>query len=77
MGCVYCLISSLPSSATVTVTVLDVNDHTPQFSQDSYLLTLSEATLRNTRFTLIEVTDLDTGENSRLTFTADNHMSVT
>ena len=53
------------------MTVADVNDHTPQFSQDDYLLSISEATLRNTRFPILEVTDLDSGDNSRLTFTAD------
>ena len=53
------------------MTVSDVNDHTPQFSSDLYPLNISEATLRNTRFSLLEVTDLDSGENSRLTFSAD------
>ena len=59
------------SSATITVTVADVNDHTPQFSQSDYMLSISEATLRNTRFPILEVSDLDSEENGRLTFTAD------
>lgn len=53
------------------MTVLDVNDHAPQFSSDIYNLNVTEATLKNTRFTVLEVTDQDSGENSRLSFTAD------
>lgn len=64
-------INQRSSSATITVTVVDVNDHTPQFSSDVYYLNVTEATLRNTRFSVLEVTDQDSGENSRLSFTAD------
>ena len=53
------------------MTVVDVNDHAPQFSSDIYYLNVTEATLKNTRFTVLEVTDQDSGENSRLSFTAD------
>ena len=53
------------------MTVTDENDHTPQFSQGSYTFTIPESTLRNTHFSTLEVTDEDSGSNSRLTFSAD------
>ena len=65
------VISVCCSSASITVTVLDVNDHTPQFSSDRYTLSISEETLRNMRFPLLRATDRDSGENGRLTYTAN------
>jgi hypothetical protein len=59
------------SSATVTVTVSDENEHTPQFSSNDHILSLPENTLRNSRFSLLEVTDMDSGENGMLSFSAD------
>ena len=53
------------------MTVEDINDHKPQFSRDLYTLIISEDTLKNTRFSEFEVTDEDSGDNSRFTFTAD------
>ena len=53
------------------MTVSDANEHTPQFSSNDYTLLLPENTLRNSRFSLLEVTDMDSGDNGMLSFSAD------
>ena len=66
-----CQLRIFCSSATVTVRLSDANDHTPQFFSDDYVLSLPESTLRNRRFSLFYVTDRDSGDNSRLSFSAN------
>ncbi|XP_048186986.1 protocadherin gamma-B5 isoform X13 [Perognathus longimembris pacificus] len=48
----------------VTVEVLDINDHAPQFSQVSFELEISESAQPGTRFILEEADDADVAPNS-------------
>ena len=56
------------ASATVQVKVTDVNDNTPMFTKQSYLFSVSEATLPNTVIGAVSATDADTGSNAQLVF---------
>eukprot|EP00794_Sanderia_malayensis_P015994 gene15994-17605_t len=60
---------SLNSRAHITIFIQDVNDNYPTASQGMYSLNISERTLVGNQIFTIPATDLDSGENSRLTFT--------
>ena len=59
------------SNALVLLTVLDVNDQPPQFTEGLYRLDVDEDTPINTRFPLITANDDDTPPNSIITYSAD------
>ncbi|XP_074068867.1 protocadherin gamma-B5-like isoform X15 [Macrotis lagotis] len=48
----------------ITVEIEDINDHSPQFSQDTFDLKISESTLPGARFILVSAQDADVGMNS-------------
>ncbi|XP_056672531.1 protocadherin gamma-B4 [Monodelphis domestica] len=48
----------------ITVEIEDINDHSPQFSQDTFDLQISESTLPGARFILVSAQDADVGSNS-------------
>ncbi|XP_044539244.1 protocadherin gamma-B5-like, partial [Gracilinanus agilis] len=48
----------------ITVEIEDINDHSPQFSQDTFDLQISESTLPGARFILLSAQDADVGINS-------------
>ncbi|XP_068963485.1 protocadherin gamma-B5-like [Petaurus breviceps papuanus] len=48
----------------ITVEIDDINDHSPQFSQDAFDLEISESTLPGARFILVTAQDADVGINS-------------
>lgn len=52
----------LSSTATVTVTVADVNDNAPNFDQESYFATISEMATPGTLVTTITASDRDSGK---------------
>ena len=58
----------LSSSASVTVTVLDANDQTPQFLQSSYSTQIVETTTVGTTVLQLSARDTDIGSNAELTF---------
>lgn len=51
----------LSSTATITVTVLDVNDNKPMFEQESYSAVVSESALPGQYITTITAKDMDSG----------------
>ncbi|KAJ8969553.1 hypothetical protein NQ314_001705 [Rhamnusium bicolor] len=51
----------LSSTATITVTVLDINDNAPTFDQESYSATISEKATSGTLVTTIVAKDRDSG----------------
>ncbi|XP_053605342.1 cadherin-87A isoform X2 [Plodia interpunctella] len=51
----------LSSKASVTISLTDVNDNAPIFSDDQYSATVAEAAPAGTRVTVVEATDRDTG----------------
>lgn len=52
----------LSSTATITVTVTDINDNAPTFDQESYTATISETSLPGTLVTTIVAKDRDSGK---------------
>nr|XP_023822931.1 protocadherin-16-like [Salvelinus alpinus] len=59
---------ALSSTATVEVTLLDVNDHSPQFTSPSYTADLSEDVSIGSRVLEVSATDLDQGSNSQVLY---------
>lgn len=51
----------LSSTATIRVTVLDVNDNKPMFEQESYTASVSESALPGQYITTITAKDMDSG----------------
>ena len=62
------------STATVHVTVVDVNDHTPQFARSFYTLHLMEDIKVNTEVLQLSASDNDDGHNAKITYSYVNHM---
>ncbi|XP_067948846.1 protocadherin Fat 4-like [Watersipora subatra] len=58
----------LSSTASVIVTVLDANDHHPQFSSPSYSAVVSELDPVNSFVAAVTATDEDQDENGRVTY---------
>lgn len=52
---------ALSSKASVTVSVKDVNDNSPEFADDSYSAGVREDAAPGTRLAAIKATDRDTG----------------
>ncbi len=46
-------------TATVTVTITDINDQSPQFTQNSYLANVLEGVASNTPLFTVDATDGD------------------
>lgn len=53
---------------TVYVTLEDVNDNPPRFTQERYVSSVWEGSVRGTYVTQISAMDDDTGVNSRITY---------
>ncbi|KAM8903146.1 protocadherin-16-like [Spinachia spinachia] len=58
----------LSSSATVEVTVLDINDHSPQFQSSSYTADVSEDVPIGSLVLEVKAVDLDHGTNSQVLY---------
>ena len=58
----------LQTIKTLTIQILDENDHQPKFSQSIYYFTLKENNPKNMILTRIEATDRDQGDNGRITY---------
>lgn len=69
VGPTTCFVFYVPASATVTIYVDDINDHSPQFSQKLYRATMSESFQKSTSVTSVSATDPDIGINAKLTYT--------
>uniref|UniRef100_A0A4W5MZ02 Dachsous cadherin-related 1a n=1 Tax=Hucho hucho TaxID=62062 RepID=A0A4W5MZ02_9TELE len=59
---------ALSSTATVEVTLLDVNDHSPRFTSPSYTADLSEDVSIGSLVLEVSATDLDQGSNSQVLY---------
>ncbi|XP_044210752.1 protocadherin-16-like [Thunnus albacares] len=59
---------SLSSTATVEVTVLDINDHSPQFQSSSYTADVSEDVPMGSLVLEVKAIDLDQGPNSQVQY---------
>lgn len=58
----------LSSKNTITITIEDVNDHTPVFDHTSYETSLLETTRVNERFFALAASDTDLGANGRISY---------
>ncbi len=58
----------LSGTVQIHVTVLDVNDNAPVFTQKVYKATLTENTLKWTKLTTVSATDADEGSNGYVTY---------
>ena len=75
---ITCRDGGIPARATtrnVTVTVGDVNDHAPRFTQQIYEATLPENSAWGTVVTRIMALDADSGDNGRVTYVFDRRDS--
>ncbi|XP_030415053.1 LOW QUALITY PROTEIN: protocadherin Fat 3 [Gopherus evgoodei] len=62
------LVFSLSSFATVTITVLDINDNPPVFERRDYLVTVPEDTSPGTKILAVFATSKDIGTNAEITY---------
>ena len=60
---------SLSATARVDITVRDINDNNPIFSQKTFYVTVPENEPLNKRIIQVTATDADSGENAVLTYT--------
>uniref|UniRef100_F6ZD41 Uncharacterized protein n=1 Tax=Xenopus tropicalis TaxID=8364 RepID=F6ZD41_XENTR len=58
----------LATTGTATISVLDINDHVPRFTQDSWNSVILETNDINTKVLEVSASDEDIGENALLTF---------
>lgn len=58
----------LSTKNTITITIQDVNDHTPVFDHTSYETSLLESTPVNDRFFALAASDADLGINGRVSY---------
>lgn len=54
------------------ILVLDVNDNSPEFSQQFYQVSLPENTPAGTSITHVSATDKDAGDNGKVRYTIEN-----
>ncbi|KAK3607645.1 hypothetical protein CHS0354_010700 [Potamilus streckersoni] len=65
----------LSGSLTVNISVLDVNDNKPEFSNTTYKISVNETTPPNSVILTLSATDVDIGENGRVTYRISDHQS--
>lgn len=58
----------LSSNVTLMVEVQDVNDNAPSFEKNDYKVNVLESLPVNSQFIQVTATDMDTGNNARLTY---------
>ena len=58
----------LTETVTVNITLLDINDNSPQFTESSFSVIVSESLATGSRFLNITATDADIGDNALLTY---------
>jgi len=68
--------SSLESSREIIVSVLDENDHAPQFTQSEFNLSVTENSQPNTELYRLNATDADFGPNAKVTYRIRSQESV-
>ena len=63
------------SVKAVLVTILDINDNDPVFSQEQYVVTMAENNHVNAYICQVNATDADSGANGALTYWLDGDMA--
>jgi len=67
--CILIVCVSFAASATVTIMIDDINDHSPRFVQSVYSATMSESLTRGASIISVSATDRDIGSNAKLVYT--------
>ncbi|XP_072519992.1 protocadherin-20 [Salminus brasiliensis] len=68
--------ASLSATASLIITVLDVNDHCPEFSPDHpHTATVLGGAARGTTVCQVQATDLDLGPNAQITYSLSPQVS--
>lgn len=62
-------------SVTVTITVTDINEHAPEFTKSLYNITIEEDTEADTVILTLNATDLDSGNNGRVSYRIYEHQA--
>ncbi|XP_026095461.1 protocadherin beta-16-like isoform X2 [Carassius auratus] len=62
----------LSGTAQIHITVLDVNDNAPVFTQEIYKASVTENALKGTVVTTVSASDLDEGYNGKITYAITN-----
>ncbi|KAK5602875.1 hypothetical protein CRENBAI_021528 [Crenichthys baileyi] len=62
----------LSGTMLIVITVLDVNDNAPVFTQQTYKATVTENSPKGTVVATIKASDADEGSNSKITYTITN-----
>lgn len=65
-------VSGVYAEVLVSILVLDVNDCPPEFTQDSYNISVSEAALFGTELLRLVARDNDTGINQKIRYSIEN-----
>ncbi|KAI8034953.1 hypothetical protein M5D96_012300 [Drosophila gunungcola] len=61
-------VPSLSTNLTILVDVQDVNDNPPVFEREEYFVNVSESRSINAQIIQVNASDLDTGNNARITY---------
>ncbi|XP_025076335.1 protocadherin-like protein [Pomacea canaliculata] len=60
--------TTFPSTATVLIRLVDINDNSPEFEMSRYLATVPEDTAVGTSILEVKATDRDSGTNAMITY---------
>ncbi|XP_023314181.1 fat-like cadherin-related tumor suppressor homolog isoform X1 [Trichogramma pretiosum] len=69
-------VSGIYAEVLVSILVLDVNDCPPEFSQDSYNVSISEAAIFGTELLRLVARDNDTGINQQIIYAIENRTDL-
>ena len=64
--------SNLFTTASVRVTINDINDNAPKFLKETYIFSISESSDSGTFVGAVDATDMDIGSNGQISFLAFN-----
>ena len=59
---------SLSDTASINIVILDINDHSPQFTEESYEVSLSEGAKVGTELIKVHANDRDKNDNGRVRY---------
>ncbi|XP_058263790.1 protocadherin gamma-A11-like isoform X23 [Hemibagrus wyckioides] len=66
----------LSGTAQIHITVLDVNDNAPVFTQEVYKATIKENSPKGTVVTTVNATDADKGSNGKIKYSITNTLEI-
>uniref|UniRef100_A0A915I058 Cadherin domain-containing protein n=1 Tax=Romanomermis culicivorax TaxID=13658 RepID=A0A915I058_ROMCU len=67
---------SISAQSSVQIYISDINDNAPQFRSSFYRFVVSENAIIDSIIGKVEAYDLDIGENSRISYSIDDHSTI-